>query len=299
MTTKEVIDLASEHLQDLPGRSFDIFNIAKPSDLDEAVTLAKLYKIVSKVSSLVGNLIEFDAAEYLNTHFDQKDVGKWIRQDPGFPDIILEGNINPTPGFEVKAWYPFSTEITGRFKDSQNHFLHDQTHLMLLAWLPEYIIYGKPMLLDILIVSGKSVAKTRDDHYHNPPKYLVFEPENTSNRTRNLQQTNTNGYVFQDGRNNKLSDATEFIQELGKEFCKYKPTEEYQIQIRRLLESYKYRLDTNYAKIDRIDHVEIEKFKSRVLEKSLYGWTVKEWFNLLSKGNDEQIKTAIKDNIPL
>ena len=34
-------------------------------------------------------------------------------------------------------------------------------------------------------------------HYHKPPDYLVFEPEDTSERTANLQQTNTNGYKLQ------------------------------------------------------------------------------------------------------
>lgn len=298
MTTKKILKLASKHLEYLPGRSFEIFNLAKPSNLEEAVTLAKLYKIVSKVSSLVGNLIEFDAAEYLNTYNEYSEFGTWIRQDPGFPDIILDGSIRPVPGFEVKAWYPFSTEITGRFKDSQNHFLHDQTYVMLLAWLPEYIIYGKPMLLDILIVSGKSVAKTRDDHYHKPPKYLVLEPEDTSARTRNLQQTNTNGYVFQD-KEQKFNEAKKFIEELGEDFSEYKTSKEYQETIRKFIENYKYRLDTNYAKIDRIDHEEIEKFKTKVLNMPLYGWTVKEWFSLLSKGTDDQIKEAIQDNIPL
>lgn len=45
--------------------------------------------------------------------------------------------------------------------------------------------------------SGRSVAEARDNHYHNPPDYLVIEPEDTTSRTRNLQQTNTNGYKFQ------------------------------------------------------------------------------------------------------
>lgn len=298
LTTKEVIELASKHLEYLPGRSFDIFNIAKPSSPDEAIALAKLYKIVSKVSSLVGNLIEFDAADYLNSHNDYKDLGKWVRQDPGFPDIILDGAITPTPGFEVKAWYPFSTEITGRFKDSQNHFIYDQTYVMLLAWLPEFIIYGKPMLIDILIVSGKSVAKTRDDHYHQPPKYIVLEPEDTSKRTRNLQQTNTNGYVFQDGEQ-KLKEAENFIKTLKGDFKRYSPSTKYQSELRKLFEKYKYRLDTNYAKIDRIDHPEIEKFKTKVLDKVIHGLSVKEWYRLISNGSESKIREVLYQNLPL
>ena len=68
----------------------------------------------------------------------------------------------------------------------------------MLAWLPEYILYGKPKVIDILTTSGASVAAARDTHYHNPPNYVVLEPEDTTGRTSNLQQTNTNGYKFQE-----------------------------------------------------------------------------------------------------
>ncbi len=66
MNTAEIIKLASYQLQGLPGRSFDIFNLAKPKDIEEAIDMAKLYKIVSKVSPLVGNLIEHDTIDFLN-----------------------------------------------------------------------------------------------------------------------------------------------------------------------------------------------------------------------------------------
>ena len=41
---------------------------------------------------------------------------------PGFPDTIFIGpNVTPSPGFEIKAWFPLATEITARFKDSQKN----------------------------------------------------------------------------------------------------------------------------------------------------------------------------------
>ena len=298
MDTAEIIKLASSQLQDLPGRSFDIFNLAEPKDIEEAIDMAKLYKIVSKVSPLVGNLIEHDTIDFLNQFPEYKKIGKWVRQDPGFPDVILQGKISPTPGFEVKAWYPFSTEITGRFKDSQNHFKDNQTYVILLAWLPEYLIYGKPLLLDILITSGKSVAKARDDHYHNPPDYLVLEPEDTSSRTRNLQQTNTNGYKFQSGKD-KFSEAKKIVDGWGADGKIYKPTPEYQKMLRQLLESFKYRLDTNYAKMDRIVHPDIESFKSSVLSMNFHGLEISQWFKILSKGSKEDIKSALQRNLGL
>ena len=55
------------------------------------------------------------------------------------------------------------------------------------------------------------MAKARDDHYHNPPDYLVLEPEDTKARTRNLQQTNTNGYKFQ-GTAAQFQEAQKIVQ---------------------------------------------------------------------------------------
>ena len=84
--------------------------------------------------------------------------------------------------------------ITARFKDSQNHFKDDQTYVCLLAWMPDQLIFGKPHIIDVCVVSGLSVAQARDTHYHNPPDYLVLEPEDTTARTRNAstvaQRTN-------------------------------------------------------------------------------------------------------------
>ncbi len=296
MNAKSVIKIASRHLARLPGRSFDIFNIAKPSNLEAAVDLAKLHKIVSKLSPLVGNLIEHDTAKFLNSFNDYAKHGRWVRQDPGFPDIILDGNIVPKPGFEIKAWYPFSTEITGRFKDSQNHFENDQTYVILLVWLPEYVIYGKPLLFDMLITSGISVAKSRDNHYHNPPDYLVLEPEDTSRRTDNLQQTNTNGYKFQLNRG-KFIEAQKVVASWGRRGKMYRPTPHYQHKLRTLMARYKYRLDTNYAKMDRINHDGIEKFKVAVMDKSFHGMPIKNWLDIFSKGNNRMLMDVLAKHL--
>ena len=206
MDTTTVLKLASSHLMETRGHVFDVFEIAKPST-SVAVYLSK---IISKLSPLVGNLIEIRTVEFLNTFNEFQPFGVWKRQDPGFPDIIFEGSVIPPPGFEVKAWFPLATEITGRFKDSQNHFTDDRTYVTILAWLPEYVIYGKPHIIDVVIVSGASIAKARDDHYHNPPDYLVLEPEDTTQRTANLQQTNTNGFKFQ-GTPDELRSAQELL----------------------------------------------------------------------------------------
>lgn len=295
MNTQKVITLAKEHLKELSGHIFDLLSVTKPVSNEAAVNLSK---IVSKLSPLVGNLIEFNTVEFLNDQEEFSEYGQWLRQDPGFPDTIFQGSISPTPGFEIKAWFPLATEITARFKDSQKHFQHDQTYVAMLAWLPDSLIYGKPKILDVLVVSGLSVAKARDDHYHNPPDYLVLEPEDTSDRTSNLQQTNTNGYKFQ-GTPQELKEAQGLVDSWGPDGMSYKPTREYQDKLRELIGRYTYRLDTNFAKMNRIEHPEINEFKHRVYNTLVHGMTINQWRKMLSSDDAEKIKHAFQDHIDI
>ncbi|WRH65722.1 MAG: hypothetical protein RSE13_18225 [Planktothrix sp. GU0601_MAG3] len=295
MNTQEVIRSASHYLDGLSGHIFDLLDISKPISVDAAVNLSK---VISKLSPLLGNLIEFNTVEFLNKQNEFSEFGKWQRQDPGFPDTIFVGNVQPIPGLEIKAWFPLATEITARFKDSQNHFQFDQTYVAILAWLPENIIYGKPQIIDVCVVSGLSVATARDNHYHNPPDYLVLEPEDTTQRTANLQQTNTNGYKFQ-GSTEELLEAQTIIELWGSEGRIYKPTREYQLQLRELLTRYKYRLDTNFAKMDRIEHPGIEQFKQRVFNIEMCGMKIGEWNRLLSSRKEERIKQALQSYLDI
>lgn len=291
MNCPDVIAVASEQLQELVGHSFDVLEVAKPVSPAAAVNLAK---IVSKLSPMVGNLIEFNTCEYLNDQPEFEGLGHWQRQDPGFPDTVFLGDVSPTPGFEIKAWFPLATEITARFKDSQNHFVADQTYVAMLAWLPEYLIFGRPRIVGIVVVSGASVAKARDDHYHNPPDYLVLEPEDTTSRTVNLQQTNTNGYKFQ-GDAAQLAAATEIVRGWGPGGMTYSPTPEYQALLQGLIGRFTYRLDTNFAKMDRIVHPQIEAFKEHTLGAEFHGRTIGEWNRLLARGNDADIRNVLAD----
>ena len=291
MTYKEILERASEHLLSLSGNTMDVLNITKPPTVDYAEHLAKTD---SKLSPLVGNMIEYNVCEELNK-LDWFNLGHWKRQDPGFPDTIFEGSITPTPGIEIKTWFPLATEITARFKDSVNHFEFDQTYVALVAWLPEFIIYGKPKIINVWIGSAKSLAMARDKHYHNPPDYLVFEPEDTTSRTSNLQQTNTNGYKFQ-GPTKLLNEAANYFQEWGEESMVYEPSIEYQTKMKTLLGKYPYRLDTNFAKIDRIQHEGLESFKTNVLNQTIHGHTLREWSKLINDTNTDTID-LIKDLI--
>jgi hypothetical protein len=295
MNTPDVIRLASQYLANLSGHTFDVLNVSKPVTVNAAINLTK---VISKLSPLLGNLIEFNTVEFLNKKDDFAGFGVWERQDPGFPDTIFVGNVQPTPGLEIKAWFPLATEITARFKDSQNHFQFDQTYVVMLAWLPEKIIYGKPRILDVCVVSGLSVALARDTHYHNPPDYLVLEPEDTTQRTSNLQQTNTSGYKFQ-GSTSELLEAQRMVEAWGSEAKIYKPTRDYQKLLRELLIRYKYRLDTNFAKMDRISHPGIEEFKKRVYNIKVSGMTVGQWNRLLSSRREDSIAKSLQEYLEI
>lgn len=294
MDTQKVLATAQQHLTTLTGHVFDILSVSKPVTPAAAVNLAK---IVSKLSPLVANLIEFNTCEFLNDKPEFKKHGFWRRQDPGFPDIVFDG-VTPIPGFEIKAWFPLATEITARFKDSQNHFLQDNTHVAVIAWLPEFLIYGRPKIVGVFTASGASVAKARDAHYHNPPDYLVLEPENTSARTRNLQQTNTNGYKWQ-GRtdvaeeNANKAAALALVRSWGADAIQYKSTPDYQAKLHELIGRFKYRMDTNFAKMDRIGHTELDVFAQQIYATEFAGKTVGQWNRLLSGDNNEAIADAL------
>lgn len=290
---RAVLEKASAHLEGVAGHVFDILTVTKPVSPAAALNLAK---VISKLSPLLGNMIEFNTVELLNADTSFAKQGKWIRQDPGFPDTVFEGTIIPRPGFEIKAWFPLATEITARFKDSQNHFREDNTYVAMLAWLPDNLIYGKPRILDVCVVSGLSVAKARDDHYHNPPDYLVLEPEDTSTRTQNLQQTNTAGYKWQ-GTEADLKRAEAVVASWGPAGRDYLPTPHYQEKVKELQSKFNYRLDTNFAKMDRIEHPEIEAFKRRVLSTRVHGLTVQQWSRLFASENDRQIQAGLKDRL--
>lgn len=286
MDCSEILSVAEQKLMTLKGRSLDVVDIKQPQSIAYAKNLAK---VVSKLSPFLGNMIEFSVVDLLN----DMSEGNWIRQDPGFPDALFQSEtVLPNPGIEIKAWFPFATEITARFKNSVTVFKDNNINVALIAWLPEHVIWGKPQIIDVLVVSGKSVAEARDLHYHNPPHYIIFEPEDTSERSANLQQTNTNGYKLQDDQCD-LKEAEAFVDSWGESGRKYSYAPEYQRLLRTLYGKFIYRLDTNYAKIDRIGHEEIEAFKSGVLSTDFNGKTIKQWSAILASKNDKVLEESL------
>ena len=77
-------------------------------------------------------------------------------------------------------------------------------------------------------------------------------------------------------------------------YKRYSPAPEYQRLLRTLYGQFVYRLDTNYAKIDRIEHAEIEHFKTRVLNTVYHGMTIKKWSEILSSKDNQKLECALK-----
>ncbi|MBM7842661.1 hypothetical protein [Herpetosiphon giganteus] len=295
MDTATILTQATNQINQMIGHRFDVLDISKPISTAAALNLLK---IISKLSPLIGNLIEFNIVEMLNKHNQFSNLGSWIRQDPGFPDAIFQSGITPSPGFEIKAWFPLSTEITARFKDSATHFQAQNIYMILIAWVPEYLVYGKPKILDIAIIEGGSIARSRDLHYHNPPDYLLLEPNDTTHRSRNLQQTTVNGYKWQ-GTSEEFQAAAEIVETWGQEGLEYNSSPIIQQQYRQLINRYPYRLDTNFAKIDRIRHPEIETFKRQIYQTQLHGLTIQAWSRLFTTNMADQIRTVFQQQLNL
>lgn len=275
------LDRASKVLLDLAGEDVDAIDVKSVVE-EEAPFLAK---IVSKLSPMVGNLMEQRVVSILDA--EAENGFSWHRQDPGFPDAILKhtsGNDTHT-GYEIKAWYVLSTEITGRFKESQHLLADKNINVVIIAWCMSHMIFGKPKILGVLTVSGSELAASRDNHYHNPPEYLIVEPQDTTARTANLQQSNVNGFKLQEADSD--SDLlAQLRREVGGRRGRMDPhSVEAQTQATELMNRLVYRLDTNFAKIDRVANKDVEKFKVQILSSRYLGKTIAQWKTLFADLN--------------
>ena len=73
----------------------------------------------------------------------------------------------------------------------------------------------------------------------------------------------------------------------------------HQALVRELLGRYTYRLDTNFAKMDRIVHPEIEAFKKKIYGTELHGKTIGAWNRLLSQGSEDVIRQELAERLQI
>ncbi|MER5458997.1 hypothetical protein ABT008_29960 [Micromonospora sp. NPDC002389] len=283
MAVAKEIARADEVLRSLAGEEINTITI-NSLDAEDAPFLAL---VISKLSPMIGNLLERKIIHILDREVDHGM--HWVRQDPGFPDALLVDNLGDSAeaGYEVKAWYALSTELTGRFRESLNLLAPRNVRVVIVAWCMSHVVYGVPQIIDVLTVSGAEVASSRDVHYWNPPSYLTVEPGDTTLRTRNLQQTNVNGYRLQDVTDAQEIEALALVAEKdGRRLLPSSP--EAQLLAQQLMANYPYRLDTNFAKIDRVDNPHIERFKAEVLNRRMRDRTMKQWVQLLKGLSSEK-----------
>lgn len=91
-----------------------------------------------------------------------------------------------------------------------------------------------------------------------------------------------------------MSAARAVVETWGETGIVYSPAPEYQRLLRTLYGQFVYRLDTNYAKIDRIEHTDIEAFKTHVLETEFHGKTIRQWSTILASNNDDVLEAALQ-----
>lgn len=262
---------AVDLLAGLSKGKLDALSLGRPKTIDHAAALGR---IIGKLSPLVSDLLENEFAAHLNSAGAWPPGSRWIKQDPGFPGLALCGGETVHAGIEIKTWFPFATEVTGRFREGQTRLATSETRLMVVVWLPEFLLHGGPVALGVWADKAINVARVRDSRYHRPPQYVVVEPEAGPARTRNLQQARSAGYFFR-GSQTEFAKAKAEIESWSAKLAFTSP--EYQGKLRELVRTHPYALDTNFAKIDRIEHKSLQDFKEDVLTMTLHGRTVGEW----------------------
>jgi len=283
---------AERALQELVGTRLSAISMGRMTLKDAAL----LGRIVSKLSPLVGNLLESSVVDLLSIPAASgSNKFEWRRQDPEFPDagLFRAGSSTLEAGFEVKAWYVPSTEITGRFKESLTLLADRDVRVVIVAWMMSEVIFGSPEVLGVLSVPAQQVASARDRHYHNPPSYLIVEPGDTAHRTRNLQQSTVSGYKWQSTVGTELEAARARVESYSRAPDEPHSAAE-QSLARELQATYSYRLDTNFAKIDRIDDPDVEAFKSEMLARREHGRSLKAWTKVIKQllSDDEAERAA-------
>lgn len=294
MNAEGYLEEAVEALQDVKGRRYDVLDVRRPESLDEA---AELGQVINKITPIVANTIEFRVAEHLNDTMDLPPGVHWERQDPEFPDVVLKGLGGSQPGVEIKAWYPLSTEMTGRFRETQRHLMDDLTKIAVLAWVPEGIIYGQPKIIDVFVDDALNVAQSRDSKYHDPPDYLVLEPFDTSDRTSNLQQSNVWGHRLQENDPDRINEARELATELNLLNTEYESSYDYHKRLQRLYSEFDYRQETNFAKLARLKHAPLDAFDDKVMNTSYKGRTITQWRSAIKSEKENALEELLYDEV--
>ena len=77
----------------------------------------------------------------------------------------------------------------------------------------------------------------------------------------------------------------------------YSLEKDFQTKIRELFSKFNYRLDTNYAKIDRIQHPAIENFKSSIMNTEFCGLPISKWSKIIAVPENKENQKLIREKL--
>jgi hypothetical protein len=91
----------------------------------------------------------------------------------------------------------------------------------------------------------------------------------------------------------QLAQAIALVNSWGIESREYRSDRDYQIRLRELTGRFPYRLDTNFAKLDRIGLSSLEIFKANVLQSLYGGNSIQSWIRAIKLSNPTALQPLI------
>lgn len=288
----------------IDGEAIDVLTVNK---CDEDAVIGFL-KNMSKLSSLISVEIESRALNRIEAIHDDdlpNNVAWVINELVGgekYPDLALaDMDYNPSsdwvwPGVEIKAWCPFATEMSGRMMKGQSIMQKYPDQLLLVAWLPEHLLYGEPKVIGTWVGDGLEMAKSRDNYWHEPPNSLILEPDFSPDREAHKQHTNVDRYLWDDA-DSKLSEARDMAKDLDLLGTAYSYKDDYQQRVRRLYSAFSYKKGTNFRKLNRLHHDPLDNFPENIRKNTIIeGKTVSEWNTHLKNENPEPFRKVLRSS---
>lgn len=155
------------------------------------------------MNSALGAAIEKSVVDSLNDLRDFWDPShefadyRFIRQSQCFPDVLLKSN-NPNTthptilmGIELKGWFLLSKEgePSFRYKISP-HCCADADLLVVMPWIFDSVISGKPKLFPPIIAEARWAAEMRNHHW----EWVRANRSNEAQERRGITSAAHQGY---------------------------------------------------------------------------------------------------------
>jgi hypothetical protein len=122
---------------------------------------------------------------------------RFIRQSQCFPDVLLKSNNPDTAhpeilmGIELKGWFVLSKEGEPSFRYKiAPHCCSEADLLVVMPWLFDSVISGKPKLLAPIIAEARWAAEMRNHHW----EWLRGNPNNEPPERRGVTPATHQGY---------------------------------------------------------------------------------------------------------